>query len=183
VRLFRRAGDDWGVALALIPLGDLALLAGDVATARGMHEEVLEHATAIGDDHMTAQAHDQLALDALLASDLDTARTELGRSAALHRALHDREGTAYCLEGFATLALTMQQPDVAARLLGAADHARHLVGVVVWPFVRPLRERLESFVRMSTADFDTAFAEGSGLEPEDALDLAVRSFTPSEEAR
>ena len=30
VRLFRAAGDDWGVALALIPLGDLALLAGDV---------------------------------------------------------------------------------------------------------------------------------------------------------
>src|SRR5205814_1483086 len=56
VGLFRAAGDDWGVALVLIPLGDLALLAGDVAGARGMHEEVLKHATAIGDDHMTAQA-------------------------------------------------------------------------------------------------------------------------------
>src|SRR3954452_5562985 len=42
VRLFRAAGDDWGVALALIPLGDLALLAGDVGGARAMHEEVLK---------------------------------------------------------------------------------------------------------------------------------------------
>jgi predicted ATPase len=175
VRLFRRAGDDWGVALALIPLGDLALLTGDIGAARSMHEEMLRHATTIDDDHMIAQAHDQLALDAMLGFDLDTARTELGRAAALHRTLHDREGTAYCLEGFASLALAMQQPDLAARLLGAADQARRLVGVVVWPFFRPLREWLASFVRASTPDFDRAFAEGARLEPEEALDLAVRS--------
>jgi predicted ATPase len=175
VRLFRAAGDDWGVALALIPLGDLALLAGDLPGARGMHEEVLRNATAIGDDQMTAQAHNQLALDALLASDLATARTELGRAAAVHRTLHDREGTAYTLEGFAALALTTQQPELAARLLGAADQARRLVGVVVWPFVRPLRERLETFVRASTPEYDAAFAEGAALDPEQALELAVRS--------
>jgi predicted ATPase len=173
--LFRAAGDDWGVALVLIPLGDLALLAGDVAAARAMHEEVLTHATAIGDDHMTAQAHDQLALDALFASDLATARAELGRAAALHRGLHDREGTAYSLEGFAALALSTQEPELAARLMGAADHARRLVGVAVWPFVRPMRARLEQVVRASTPDYDAAFAEGSMLEPEQALDLAARS--------
>jgi tetratricopeptide (TPR) repeat protein len=175
VRRFRAAGDDWGVALALIPLGDLALLAGDLQGARGMHEEVLRHATAIGDDHMTAQAYDQLAFDALLASDLAGARTELCRAAALHRGLHDREGTAYTLEGFAALAVTMQQPELAARLMGAADHARRLVGVVVWPFVRPLLARLQTFVRASTPGYDAAFAEGALLEPEQALDLAVRS--------
>jgi len=179
VRLFRAARDDWGVALALIPLGDLALLAGDVAGARRMHEEVLRHAGAIGDDHMTAQAHDQLALDALLGSELAVARTELGLAAALHRSLHDREGTAYCLEGFAALALAMQQPELAARLMGAADQARRLVGVAVWPFVRPLRGRLETFVRMSTSAYDTEFAAGARLEPEQALDLAVRSTSPS----
>jgi predicted ATPase len=180
-RLFRAAGDDWGVALALIPLGDLALLAGDVAGARGMHEEVLKHATAIGDDHMTAQAHDQLAFDALFASDLATARAELGRAAALHRSLHDREGTAYSLEGFAALALTTQEPELAARLMGAADHARRLVGVAVWPFVRPMRARLEQFVRASTPDYDAAFAEGSVLEPAQALELAVRGTGASAE--
>jgi hypothetical protein len=180
VRLFRQAGDDWGVALALIPLGDLALLSGDVAGAQAMHEEVLRHATGIGDDHMIAQAHDQLALDALLAFDLDTARAELGRAAGLHRTLHDRESTAYCLEGFASLALATQQPELAARLMGAAEHARHLVGVAVWPFVRPLRQRLEGFVRASTARFDAAFAEGAALGPEEALDLATRSLLPAE---
>jgi hypothetical protein len=179
VRRFRAAGDDWGVALALIPLGDLALLAGDLPGARGMHEEVLRNATAIGDDQMTAQAHNQLAFDALLASDLDTARAELGRAAAVHRTLHDREGTAYTLEGFAALALTTQQPELAARLLGAADQARRRIGVVVWPFVRPLRERLETFVRASTPDYDAAFAEGAALDPEQALDLAVRSTAAS----
>jgi hypothetical protein len=135
----------------------------------------------MGDDQMTAQAHDQLALDALLGSDLPTARAELGRAAAVHRTLHDREGTAYTLEGFAALAITMQNPELAARLMGAADHARRLVGVVVWPFVRPLRARLEGFVRASTPDYDAAFAQGAVLEPEQALELAVKETGASAE--
>src|SRR5204862_2099834 len=107
------------------------------------------------------------------ASDLAAARAELGRAASLHRTLHDREGLAYCLEGFAALALTTQEPELAARLMGAADHARRLVGVAVWPFVRPLRARLEQFVRAATPDYDAAFAEGAVLQPEQALDLAA----------
>jgi tetratricopeptide (TPR) repeat protein len=175
VRRFREAGDEWGVALALIPLGDVALLRGNVASARAMHEEVLASARAIDDDHMTAQAHDQLALDAMLASDLPAARSHLQEAARLHRGLHDREGIAYCLEGFAGIALATRRPELAARLLGAADRARRLVGVAVWPFMRPLHERFEGLVRAAAGDegFEAAFAEGSTLDPESALALAV----------
>jgi predicted ATPase len=176
VRRFRDVGDDWGVALALIPLGDVALLDGDVPAARAMHEEVLAHARTIDDDHMTAQAHDQLALDAMLSLDPASARRHLRSAAVLYRSLHDHEGMAYCLEGFAGLALATERPELAARLLGAAARSRELVGVVVWPFMRPLHERFEGFVRAAVpgATFDAAFAEGRGLEPEAALDLAVR---------
>jgi predicted ATPase len=176
VRRFREVGDDWGVALALIPLGDVALLDGDVASARAMHEEVLAHALTIDDDHMTAQAHDQLALDAMLSLDSASARRHLRSAAALYRSLHDHEGMAYCLEGFAGLALATERPELGARLLGAAARSRELVGVVVWPFIRPLHDRFEGFVRAAVpaATFDSAFAEGRGLEPEAALDLAVR---------
>jgi hypothetical protein len=175
VRGFREVGDDWGMALALIPLADVALLDGDLRAARAMHEEVLAHARTIDDDHMTAQAHDQLALDAMLSMDPASARRHLRSAAALHASLHDHEGTAYCLEGFAGLALAVGRPDLAARLMGAAEHARRLVGVAVWPFMRPLLARLEAFVRMSLPDggFDEAFGQGLLLDLEPALELAA----------
>jgi predicted ATPase len=185
VRLFREEGDDWGVALALIPLGDLALLAGDVPGGRAMHEEVLAHARAIDDDHMTAQAHDQLALDAMLAGEMPTARGHLAHAAGLHSALHDHEGMAYCLEGFAGLALATQHPELAARLLGAAARSRELVGVAIWTFMRPLEQRLQALVRAAVPGdgFEAAFAEGRTLQPEAALEIAVRETGETEEVR
>ncbi|MGZ4648983.1 MAG: DUF4062 domain-containing protein [Kineosporiaceae bacterium] len=179
-RLFREVGDDWGVGLVLIPLGDLCLLAGDVATARAMHREVLARAEAIDDQQLRAQAHDQLALDALLATDPQTARRELETAADLHRGLGDYEGMAYSLEGFAGLALAGSRPELAARLLGAASRARELVGLAVWPFLRPLRDQLDGLARaaLPAAEFDAAFAAGRELDPVAALELAVRE-TPS----
>jgi hypothetical protein len=54
----------------------------------------------------------------------------------------------------------------AARLMGTAAAARRLVGVAVWPFMRPLHERLETFARTALGDaFDPAFAAGLALEP------------------
>ncbi len=175
VRLFRQAGDDWGVALALIPLGDLALLSGDVAGAQAMHEEVLRHATGIGDDHMIAQAHDQLALDALLAFDLDTARAELGRAAGLHRTLHDRESTAYCLEGFAVAGArdpatgARRAPDGRGRARPAPRGGRGLaVRAAAAPATRGVRARLDPPVRRRLRGGCGAGA-GGGVGPGDAV--------------
>ncbi|HVN13987.1 MAG TPA: DUF4062 domain-containing protein [Kineosporiaceae bacterium] len=178
--LFREVGDDWGVGLVLIPLGDLCLLAGDVGTARAMHQEVLARAEAIDDQQLRAQAHDQLALDALVALDPQTARRELETAAVLHRALGDYEGMAYSLDGFAGLALAGARPDLAARLLGAASRARELLGLAVWPFLRSLQAQLDGLARaaLPAAEFDAAFAAGRELDPVAALDLAV-SETPS----
>jgi hypothetical protein len=144
-----------------------------------MHEEVLALAEAIEDDHMRAQAHDQLALDALLAGELDPAAEQLGRAAALHGELRDHEGIAYCLEGFAALALARGQAEEAARFMGTAAAARRLVGVAIWPFLRPLHERLETFARMALPDgFDAAFSAGLELEPLVVLAAAAAAEPP-----
>jgi predicted ATPase len=181
--LFRRLGDDWGVALVNTPLGDLALLAGDPVTAARLHEEGLERATRIDDDHMRAQAYDQLGLDALMAFDVATARARLTAAARIHRRLHDQEGVAYCLEGFAALALAAGDAALAARLVGAAERARAVVGVAVWPFVRPLHDQLLTTVRGSLpADtFALESAAGASLDPVEALHLAVEATAPPEE--
>jgi tetratricopeptide (TPR) repeat protein len=50
VERLRRSGDRWSTAYALLPLGHVLVLLGDVPAATGRHEEALALATAIDDD-------------------------------------------------------------------------------------------------------------------------------------
>src|SRR5204862_297339 len=81
----RRSGDDWSIAYALVPLGNVALLAGDLAGAARRHEEALALARGIGDEHLMATLLDQLGLDALLADHLPGAQVRLGEAAGRPR--------------------------------------------------------------------------------------------------
>ena len=170
-----RPDDDWGVAWPSSRSATCGCSTGDVQAAVPLHEEVLRRAQAVDDDHMRAQAHDQLSLDAMLAGDLAAATRHLRAAAALHRALRDHEGIAYCLEGFAALALAGgQQP--AVRLFGTAEEARQLLAVAVWPFMRPLRARLETFARPRCPTVRGRVGRGRAVEPLTALDEALASL-------
>jgi hypothetical protein len=147
VAALRRSGDAWSVAFALVPLGDAALVGGDLTAATRAHAEALALAEQLGDDHLTATVLDQLGFDGLLAGDLDGVRERLRTSAGLHRRLHDQEGTAYCLDGLAGLALATGRPAVAARAAGAAEAARAALGLAVWPLVRSLGDQLDAAIR------------------------------------
>lgn len=180
---FTAARDLWGQALALIPLGDLDLLAGRVERARERHELALGHARTIEDDHLVALVHDQLAADALLAGHPQRAMELLDESARIHLELHDPEGMANCLDAVAALILFSGSlfggPELAARYLGAADRVRRIAGVVVWPFLRPLRARLISAVASTLADsvFDENLARGGQWSATQALTAARRSWS------
>lgn len=180
VEALRRSGDSWSVAFALVPHGDVALLAGDVPAAVRAHEEALGLARGLGDDHLTGTLHDQLGLDALMTGDVTTAREHLTRAAALHRAGQDREGLAYCLEGLAALALLGGDAREAARRCGAADAVRTELGLAVWPMLRPLLDRLGDGIRAAIGEAEDrrARAEGAAADPWELLDAAL-AVTPS----
>ncbi len=145
--LFERRADRWGQALTLLPLGTLELLTGQVDTATRCHTEALSYAEDIEDDHLIALALDQLAADALLTGRPEQAAGHLRRSVPIHLDLHDPEGTANCLDAVAALVLVRGGVDRSARYLAAADRVRQVAGVVVWPFLRPLRDQLVSAVQ------------------------------------
>ena len=168
----RRSGDTWSVVYALVPLGDVALLAGDVAGAVRVHEEGLGLARGIGDEHLVATLLDQLALDALLAGDAAAARGRLTESAAVHRRVRDQEGLAYCLDGLAALCLLQGDPGTAARLSGAADAARAELGITVWPMLRSLADGFGGAVRAALGEEEDRRQRvvGARLGPWAALD-------------
>jgi predicted ATPase len=182
---FRRVGDHWGVAYGLSTRGQLALQAGDPAAARAMHTEALAAAERIDNDHLRAQLRDLLGVDALAAGDVATARAHLAAAADLHIGLFDQEGSAYCLDGLAAVALAQGKPDVSARLLGAARHAREVVGVSVWPWLQAIVDAGTAAVRDATgaADFDRLTAEGARLRAVDALAYGLAVTGPESAAR
>ncbi len=179
VDALRRSGDPWSIAYALVPHGDVALLAGDLPAASRAHEEALGLVRSIGDDHLTATLLDQLAFDSLLAGDVPAARERLVESAHLHREVRDQEGLAYCLDGLAALCLTLGDPHAAGRLAGAAEAARAELGVTVWPLLQSLAAQLDSMVATALGPDDDRRerAAGAAAGPWTALDegLAVLS--------
>ncbi|MET0765132.1 MAG: DUF4062 domain-containing protein [Blastococcus sp.] len=177
VEALRRSGDVWSVAFALVPHGDVALLAGDVAGAVTAHEEALALARGIGDDHLVATLLDQLGLDALMAGDAASARRRLGEAAGLHRAIGDQEGLANCLDGLAGLALLQADARTAARLSGAADALRTRLGVAVWPLLRSLVTMLADGIRAALGDEEDRRerAAGAARDPWDALHAGLEA--------
>jgi tetratricopeptide (TPR) repeat protein len=174
VATFRRIGDRWGLAFALSPRGQVALQHGDPAAAAALHREGLAAAEAIHNDFLRAQALDLLGLDAIAVGDLAGARSRFAAAAEVHGELLDQEGSAYCLGGFAAVAFAQGRAEPAARLIGAAKHAREVVGAAVWPGMRPMVAAMDAAVQGALGDeaYAAALAAGASMRLPDALRYA-----------
>ncbi len=147
--------------VALNCLGDLALRARELDRARDLAEQALAAAV---DDESIGVSDFNLGYIALLDGRHDDAATHLRRAARTFDALGDQETVALALDG---LALTMtDHPDLAARLLGAAQSRREAVGAVV-SFEDELRARGAAEIR-ARANAE-AFDEGAELPLEDLI--------------
>jgi predicted ATPase len=183
VAAFREVGDDWGLAFALSARGQLALLSGDPATATSLHTEALAAADRIDSAHLRAQALDLLGADTAAAGDLAGAWSRFADASRVHAALMDQEGSAYCLDGFAGLALASGNAALAAELQGAAGHAREVVGVAVWPGMRPLAAALAAAVdaTLGAGPAAQARARGARRRIPEALDWARDATRPPDD--
>ncbi|MFY9931357.1 MAG: DUF4062 domain-containing protein [Streptosporangiaceae bacterium] len=181
---FRAAGNWWGVVVSLSTRGQLALVAGDHAAAKAMHEEALAAAGTADNDYLRAQLLDMLGLDAATAGDLAGARDHYSAGAALHTRLLDYEGSAYCLSGLAGLALGQGKPEVSARLIGACDYARRAVGVAVWPGMQAMDQAQRAAVTaaLSPGSFGAAAAEGARMRIPDALAYGLAATAAEQES-
>jgi predicted ATPase len=182
VAALRRSGDTWSVAYALVPLGDLRLLAGDLPGAVRIHEEALELARGFDDDHLRATLHSQLGFDALMAGDVETARARLVEGAELHRVVHDQEALAYCLDGLAGLALVLGDAAAGARLAGAADAARRAIGVTIWPLLQPLADQHHAMLRAALGEEQERRerAAGAAAGPWAALEAGLATVSAAQ---
>ncbi len=117
IDLYRRAGDERGVASALCGLALAARTAGDYATARSTFEEALEIFERIDDRQGIARTLGRLGLAAFYSGDDETFGRLAEQSLAGFRELEDAEGIGLGLLHLGLAALSQGEPARARPLL------------------------------------------------------------------
>ena len=126
---FRALGAGWGETLALVALGRIATLRGDIAAATVEFERAVSAATASGDLFAATVAIHHLARMRLFAGRVeDSERLFLDAIEGSLILRHD-EGIAYGLEGVSAIAAIREDPERAGVLAGAAAAIRKRAAV------------------------------------------------------
>jgi hypothetical protein len=114
------------------------------------------------------------ALACLASGDVEAAHEDLRVAAGTYMYL---EGTAYCLEGLAAVALAEGDPLRAATALGAAEGLRERTGIQMWPVLRMALQSTMEALDAGGPEAAEARYEGRHLSPREALARLARDET------
>lgn len=174
--LFRTSGDSWHTAWVLNHLAHLMVRQGDFVAARCTAKESLELQRAAGDLWGIAMALGALGKIAQADNDMETAALRFSEGlrlvveAGVEQAIPER------LEDLAGVALSVGQPGRAARLGGAAEVLREIVGVR-----QTVGDGIGGEIDLSelrSGPYASAWAEGRAISREQ---LAVEAVALGEE--
>jgi predicted ATPase/DNA-binding SARP family transcriptional activator len=171
----RDAGDSLTLSYVLAHYGSFLCVDGEAARARALHEETLQIGCSLGDQNMRAEAHYNLAMDAITAGDSRSAEPHLAAAVRHYRTMEHLDGLSRCLGALSALALARQQVHLSARLIGAAAAMRDRTGLTPWPTVteaeRRTIERTEGLLPRS--EFVAQVTSGRRQTMEDAFSQAL----------
>ena len=165
------------LAWTLNHLGHAAQLRGNYDRAARLHRESLNHFDDT--DHFgLVWAYHGLGAAALGLQNRNEATTWLAQGLALSQTLSDRASLAWCLAGLGSVAAQDQQPGRAARLWGAAETLREVIGCRPAPATRTIYERAVAVARAQLGD--DAFAADLGAGRMLTLEQAIAEARQSE---
>jgi predicted ATPase/class 3 adenylate cyclase/DNA-binding CsgD family transcriptional regulator len=157
-------------------LAQVAQARGDGPRARRIYEQALAEAQERGDGHAISYA--QRGLARLLRADGEEprARALLLESLALLEPLKDIRCAQMSLSDLGSLLSASAPPTDVARLMGASEGLREMIGSPNSEAQRARHDRDVTTVRgrMNPADFDAARAEGRAMTLVRAIELALR---------
>jgi predicted ATPase len=174
----RDAGDPLALGYVLAHYGSFLCLDGDAGRARALHEEMLQIARSLGDQNLRAEAHYDLAIDALSAGDVASAPPHLVTAVRYYQSLDHLDGLTRCLGALSALALAREHPHLAARLIGTTAAARDRTELTPWPAVSEAERRTNERARalLPRSEFAAQVASGRGQTIEDALTQALQTL-------
>ena len=139
---------------------------------------MLAIARSLADDNQRAEAHYDLAMDALSADDPEPAHSHLSVAARHYEEIDYRDGLARCVGALSALALERENSHLAAWLIGATAAARDSLGLTPWPSVAEAERRVTERVRASlpAAEFTAEVAAGRAQTTQAALGRALSAL-------
>ncbi len=176
LEIARALGDPSGTALALANLGNVAFQKLDYPAARKLFEESLTLYDALDDARGLASANNNLAMVAIEQGDFQATRSFINKGLKAFRDLDDPRNIAYSLEIAAPLTAETGDPSSAARIWGAAERLREVIGVPLPPNERSLYDRRVAAARTALGDevlFSRSWQEGRNLDLEAAIERTL----------
>ena len=175
--LYRESGDVQGLAGSLFVQGFTAMHGGHHERARGLLEEGLQFSREIKDRDMEARQQDLLGLVTLQEGDTGRARALMTESFEIFRELGNRIAISDSLYNLGAAAGAHGEFFKAARLGGAADALREVLGYTMPPQEAALYGPHMAAARSRLGDnaFQTAWEEGRDMTEEQAVALALEN--------
>ncbi len=171
----RAASDHWGIAWSLFGLGYQALVRNELTVAQALLEEALPLLQEQGINFGVFRA--QLALGHVLRAAGNNVRAHQFYTAALRlqQQMHYLPSSADGLEGLAAIATGTEDLIRAVRIFGAAHAHRQASGWVHLDHQEASYQHDIAAARsqLSTAAWDAAWAEGSAMTLEQAVEYAL----------
>ena len=184
LEMLRDADDPLGLGYVMSHFGIFLCLDGDVARARALHEQIIPIARRLEDGNQLAEAHYDLALDALAEGDLEPVHPHLAAAVGRYQHIDHREGLCRCLGAFCALAVEGGDAALAARIVGSTRATRDAVGLEPWPSVAESERRTLEHIAalLSDAEFREQVQAGRTLDLDTALAQAMSELARPEPA-
>jgi len=172
LRAARESGNPWAMALAIQNVARVAAMSGNLAEAYTRFEEASTLFHQMRDRHFYNSSRSEIGHVFRKQGRHHEAVTVYRETIRAWQELGQRAAVAHELECFAFIAGASGQNERAARLFGAAEALRELIGSPMTPMERGEYEREAAALRaqMDKAAFEPAWAAGRALTMEQAIE-------------
>src|SRR5215471_2136554 len=174
--IFRKYGNAWGVANAMIDLGSLLIHKGDPESASHLLEESLNLSREIEYEWGTMVGLNNSAVAYVKLGKLKEAADMLTSCLRILRNIGDQGMLANCFESLAELQFAIQGLEDVACFLGAANSVRSSAGLAIAPLLVPIRDEMLKAARagLPAVDFEKAWRTGECMTIDEAIELIRR---------
>ena len=184
---WKTLGDPWGVGLALCSLGLAADMAGDTVAAVAHYTDGVRELEAAGDAHQAAYYHGFLGINAWKLGDLHGAVAHVRAGLQTSIAFQDRWLLSMAAQATLALSWAHTEPELRARLLGAADALTQAMGAAFpgepgGQEVAALRQRLAQAGAQEERELVAAYRDGRALSFDAVAAQALRLLEEAAEA-
>ena len=177
IQLLREIGGHWLIAMTEFGFGLFNVAQGNYEQARAQFEICLPLFTELRDRHRLGMVHSEFAHLERRQGRFEQAKLLYQETIQEWQKLGHRAAVAHELECFAFIAKVQEEPERAARLLGAAEALRERINIPMTPAERPEYEREVNDLRnnMEEVTFARAWAEGRTMTMEEAIEYALET--------